>query len=216
MSPEQTPALDANSPGPSPGTVQQEEIRDLLSRCQHGDQRAWSRVIQLHAGLVYSIARHHGLSEDRCDDVAQLVFTSLLKHVARIKDPVALPAWLAQTTRRACWRMVERIRRDETAQRAMEHTGLPGAAAWEDTDAGAQMLTRLEQAHAIRVALDELGGRCRELLRALFVDSGTPDYEAIGRRLGMPVGSIGPTRVRCLAKLAALLQHEQNPTEPNS
>lgn len=170
----------------------------------------------MHAGLVYSIARHHDLPEDRCDDIAQLVFSALLKHTGNIKDAAALPAWLAQTTRRACWRMIERLRREQTAVKNLERQSSPFTADTLDSPQAAELLTRIEQAHSVRRALDDLGGRCRDLLRALFVDSTSPDYEAIGRRFGMPVGSIGPTRVRCLAKLAALLQTDQSPTESSS
>lgn len=190
-----------------------ESARSLLARCQQGDQVAWSRIISMHAGLVYSIARHHDLSEDRCDDIAQLVFTALLKHAGKIRDPVALPAWLAQTTRRACWRLIDRTRREHAALQHLERAAAVLATGEQDTPRSAELLARLEQAHAMRIALDDLGGRCRDLLRALFVDATSPDYDAIGRRLGMPVGSIGPTRVRCLAKLASLLQADQTPTE---
>ena len=191
-------------------------MRELLARCQSGDQSAWKRVVQMLAGLVYSIARHHELPEDRCDDIAQLVFTALLKHVGNIKEPAALPAWLAQTTRRACWRMIQRLRREEASVRQMEQAANPLIALGVETTEASGILNRLEQAHNVRLALDELGGRCRELLRALFVDSAVPDYDAIGRRLDMPIGSIGPTRVRCLAKLAAILEAEQNPTDRKS
>lgn len=193
-----------------------DDLRSLLARCHKGDQAAWSRIVQMHAGLVYSIARHHDLPEDRCDDIAQLVFTALLKHAGNIKDAVALPAWLAQTTRRACWRMIDRLRREQSAVQKLERQSSPLTADAFDSPQAAELLTRIEQAHSVRRALDDLGGRCRDLLRALFVDSASPDYEAIGRRLGMPIGSIGPTRVRCLAKLAALLQTDQSPTESPS
>lgn len=78
-----------------------DDLRSLLARCHKGDQAAWSRIVQMHAGLVYSIARHHDLPEDRCDDIAQLVFTALLKHAGNIKDAVALLAWLAATAHNA-------------------------------------------------------------------------------------------------------------------
>jgi RNA polymerase sigma factor (sigma-70 family) len=156
---------------------------------------------------VYSIARQHDLAEDQCDDVAQFVFTQLLKYAGSIRDGAALPAWLAQTTRRACWKLVARLRRDDARLREMPHMAASDPAA-RDAAADA-MLTATEQAHRVRAALDELGGRCRDLLRALFVESTSPDYDAMGRRLGMPVGSIGPTRVRCLAKLAALLEPQK-------
>lgn len=213
MNPEQPRVLDQAPVSQKHPLSDREETRELLVRCQQGDQAAWSRLVRLYSGLVYSIARHHDLPEDRCDDIAQLVFTSLLKHVGNIRDAVALPAWIGQTTRRACWRMIERLRREQATLRDVEQSANPLCASDAASTEVASLLSRIEQAHAVRRALDELGGRCLELLRALFVEVSTPDYDAIGRRLGMPVGSIGPTRVRCLAKLATILEAQQNPTD---
>jgi RNA polymerase sigma factor (sigma-70 family) len=182
---------------------------ELLQRCARGDQRAWSRVIAMYSGLVYAIARQHGLREDQCDDIAQTVFAALLRGIGSIRDAQALPAWLSQTTRRACWRVVERERKDRarTMSTDSEDQGLAHVLrnTGEDGREAREVLLSIEDAHRVRLALDELGGRCRELLRALFVESDRPDYAVIAQRLSMPVGSIGPTRNRCIGKLAQLM-----------
>jgi RNA polymerase sigma factor (sigma-70 family) len=186
----------------------------LLDACKQGDQRAWSKLIGLYGGLVYGVARKHGLAEHACDDIAQVVFASLLRSLASIREPAALPGWLTMTTRRACWRLVQRQRTQQQREGAAtgnEHEADNVLLAAGDTPEASTLLATIERAHAVRLALDELGGRCRELLRALFLETAKPDYTAIGHRLDMPVGSIGPTRNRCLAKLAELLPATHKP-----
>jgi RNA polymerase sigma factor (sigma-70 family) len=197
--------------GPTPPQSHDPQVVQLLQRCAEGDQRAWSRVVAMYSGLVYAIARQHGLREDQCDDIAQTVFAALLRSLRSIRDAQALPAWLSQTTRRACWRVVERerkhIARTASIDASGEESGLVHTLrhAGEDSREAREVLLSIEDAHRVRLALDELGGRCRELLRALFVETARPDYDMIAQRLAMPLGSIGPTRNRCLAKLADLL-----------
>ena len=181
-----------------------QDARGFLEACAAGDALAWSTLLRTHAKLVYAVARAHGLEEDQCDDVAQTVFATLLRHAASIRDQEALPAWLAQTTRRLCWRIVQRQRRETAAQHAA-HESLSNTP--QDSPEAAAVLARFEDAHRVTLALDELGGRCRELLRAIFFESDKPDYDRIAERLSMPRGSIGPTRARCLGKLAELLDH---------
>lgn len=201
------PPHSGSQPPQSDGT----DVSDLLRRCAEKDQRAWSRLIAMYSGLVYAIARQHALREDQCDDIAQLVFSALLRSVGSIRDARALPAWLSQTTRRACWRVVERERKEHARTSALDASGDESGLVHvlchtgEDSREAREVLLSIEEAHRVRLALDELGGRCRELLRALFVETDRPEYELIARRLSMPVGSIGPTRNRCIAKLAELL-----------
>jgi RNA polymerase sigma factor (sigma-70 family) len=191
--PEQAPIAD----GPdNPG-----DLGAMLRRCAAGDQLAWSRLVRDHAGLVYSIARDAGLPEHQCDDLAQHVFSTLLRNLDSIRSAPALPAWLAQTTRRAAWRA-----RADARKRDAMHTDAERLEIAADPDETPLLRTaRLEEAHRVRRALDVLGGRCRDLLRAVFVESDAPDYDTIASRLSIPRGSIGPTRARCLAKLAELL-----------
>ncbi len=198
----------------SESTVAEGTVAALLLACQQGDQRAWSRLVGLYGGLVYAIARRHGLAEHACDDVAQLVFASLLRSLSSIREPAALPGWLTMTTRRACWRLVQRQRKEQSRVAAAGgHDYLADALvqAPSSTPEASDALAAMERAHAVRLALDELGGRCRELLRALFLDTAKPDYTAISHRLDMPLGSIGPTRNRCLSKLAELLPGADKP-----
>lgn len=128
--------------------------------------------------------------------MAQTVFAALATNLSRLRDPRAIAAWLARSARRESWRV-----RKERARAAGLAPDPPALAA----DADAELL-RVEEHHALRAALDELGGRCRELIRELYFRSPAPGYEEIAARLGVPIGSIGPTRRRCLEKLAELIE----------
>lgn len=190
--------LGSDQPGESHGgSPAHESAARLLARCAEGDQSAWGALVRSYAGLVYSIARRAGLPEHLCDDVAQDVFGTLAKHLGSIRDPASLTAWLVTTTRRAtirAGRSAARVRAEPLGEVA-DHSD----AALDDAIANA------EKAHAVRAALSQLGGNCETLLRAMFFTRGDPDYREIARRLGIPVGSIGPTRARCLEKLAKIL-----------
>lgn len=170
---------------------------DLVQRCLAGDQRAWSALIDTYAGVVYAVARAHRLDEATADDVAQTVFARLARSLPTLEEPQALAGWLATTARRECWRL---LRIDQRDRKAVRHA--PTEAELDDA------MRSIESAARVREALVELGGRCQELLTALFLSASPPDYEAISRSLGLPVGSIGPTRARCLAKLARILRED--------
>lgn len=168
----------------------------LVERCAGGDRAAWSLLIDRYAGLVYAIARGHGLDESSADDVAQAVFSTLWRKIGDLRRTDSLVSWLSTTARRECWKVIKSRRRAGTVGPQDE----PAVESLSD-----ERLEALESASKVREALDELGGRCKELLVALFFTHGESDYAAVSEHLSIPIGSIGPTRKRCLAKLAALL-----------
>jgi RNA polymerase sigma factor (sigma-70 family) len=146
---------------------------------------------------VYSIPRRYGFPEADAEDVFQNVFAILLRRLPQLRDETRLSAWLITTTHRECWRTRAWVGRHG----AIDEQTLPDRGIPDEADAA-----RWEQQDLVRAALDRLGGRCRELLIALFQSPGRPDYEAISRSLGLPVGSIGPTRARCFDKLRPILE----------
>lgn len=170
------------------------QIQSLVARCLSGDHAAWSAIIDRYAGLVYAIARAHNLDASACDDIAQDVFAQLWKSLTDIRDPDALPGWISTTAKRQCWKAARVSKRESAAQH-------PEPAA-QPSD---EVLARLEAAAQVRTALDELGGQCEKLLRALFFTHRDVEYTSVAEFLGIPIGSIGPTRQRCLAKLARLI-----------
>ncbi len=167
----------------------------LVAACLDGSQAAWAEMVERFGRLVYSIPRHYGFSEADAEDVHQAVFILLLQKLDTVRDAERLSPWLIRTTHRVCYRVGKRSRRYAELDGVIEDVASPA-----DDDAA-----ECEQRHQVRQALDRLGGRCQELLTALFLAPGTPSYETIAEELGMKVGSIGPTRARCFAKLEKIL-----------
>jgi RNA polymerase sigma factor (sigma-70 family) len=177
-------------------TAEAESDRDLLARCVAGDGEAWGALVARYRRLVYSVPIRFGFDESLSDEVFQRTFVSLLGAVKGLRDSARLAAWLAVTAANHC-----RILLRERKRRAEEEPGdLP--APGEETS---EVLRKLEEAQILRAGLERLDGRCRALLDELFFATGPRSYDGISERLGMPVGSIGPTRARCLAKLKALM-----------
>lgn len=184
------------------------EDAQLAARCAQGEAAAWRVLVQRYQRLVYAVARRGGLDEHGAADVFQTVFMRLLEALPRIKQPDRLQAWIVTTAKREVFLLIKRGRRTESM------TGTPDAQGesneWDVADEAPlpeEMLGELQQLHALRLGLDRLDKRCRDLLELLFVDDEDRlPYEEISARLGMPAGSIGPTRSRCLGKLRALTE----------
>jgi len=178
--------------------------RKLIIACRRGDERAWETLIARYERLVFSIARRHSLSVDEAADVTQTVFIILLQSIDRLPDDVNLGGWLTTVTRRHTWRALARRGRELPGEKedvAESATLLLGRQTLDSID-------RWEMLQAVHEALNRLSERCRQLLLALYFDPTEPSYAEVAARLNMPVGSIGPTRARCLAKLKALLEEE--------
>jgi RNA polymerase sigma factor (sigma-70 family) len=177
--------------------------RKLIIACRRGDERAWETLVARYDRLVFSIARRHGLSIDDAADVTQTVFVILLQSIDRLSDDVNLGGWLTTVTRRHSWRTLARRGRELPGEKedVAESSVLLGRQSSDPID-------RWETLQAVHKALNRLSERCRQLLLALYFDPAKPSYAEVSARLNMPVGSIGPTRARCLAKLKALLEEE--------
>lgn len=171
--------------------------QELVRRAAQGDERAWRALVDRYERLVYSVPRKYGFGEEGCADVFQQVFIKLHRSIGRLGDHPDLARWLLTTTYRECWRLGrDRKKRQGVAIDEVTLASNP------DMD----VLETLERQHAVRRALQELGGRCERLLTALFLTPNTVDYATVAKDLDMPEGSIGPTRNRCLAKLAEILK----------
>lgn len=182
----------------TPGRSDQSVDAELVRRSIAGDQAAWSDLVERYQRLVYSIPRRYGLSNDLCEDVFQGVFVSLIKNISLVRDTGSLPRWLMTTAHRESWRVANAAQRSQLRGKNLPERATPESPPESD-------LVRWERQHAVHHALDRLGGRCEQLLRAIFLDPSRPSYAEISERLGVPVGSIGPVRARCLAKLSEFL-----------
>ena len=170
-------------------------VADLVNLAREGDKTAWDELVNRFAPLVWSVCLKFGLVRDDVEEVTQNVWLALVEKLATVREPAALPGWLATTTRRECLHVARARRRREEREL---YTEVMLAAPGED-DVEADILAE-ERDHALREAFRQLPPRCQELLELLMAVP-RPPYAEIGRLLDMPVGGIGPNRARCLDKL---------------
>jgi len=168
----------------------------LVGRARDGDQAAWDQIIERFAPLVWSICRRFRLSDADSHDVGQSVWLRLVEYLPALREPAALPGWLATTTRRECMR-VQRGAWQRERQLTEPELNLP---ADEETTQVDKWLIEAERNSALREAFSRLGERCKKLLSLLMRDPPIA-YSHISAQLSIPVGSIGPSRARCLDKL---------------
>ena len=169
----------------------------LIEDALKGSQRAWKRLCDRHASLIWSVARGCGLNQADAEDVAQTVFIALVRRLPHLEDPSSLTGWLVTSAKRASWRVAARKRR----QGPMGHATSELEEATDDLPIEAR-----ERQQAVRTALKHLDQRCRDLLITLFGAAGEPSYTQVAERLDVAPNSVGPTRRRCLDKLLAELQ----------
>jgi RNA polymerase sigma factor (sigma-70 family) len=168
-------------------------IGDLVTCAAHGDEQAWDALVERYAPLVWSICRRYRLSDADTHDVSQSVWLGLVSHLGKLRDPAALPGWLATTTRRECGKVRHAA---QAAGYVLDTEAIPD----EQTGMAEQELLLAERHAALREALTRLTPSCQRLIALLIEDPPVP-YAQISARLGIPVGSIGPCRSRCLDKL---------------
>lgn len=191
------------------GTRQDEpSTTSLVQRCTQGDARAWARLVERYARLVHAVPVRHGLTPHEVDDVGQEVFLALAQNLHEIDDPERLPGWLVTTARRATWRTIQRRRHveslDDYGDAGDEER--PATLLVATTPTPDELLITWSRQEALATGMDRLQERCRKLLAMLFLDRAEPSYDDISGQLGLPKGSIGPTRNRCLQQLRTILQ----------
>jgi len=168
------------------------QVVTLVIRARNGDERAWAALVERYAPLIWSLCRRYRLDTSDIADVGQNVWLLLVNHLGKIREPAALPGWLATTTRRECARILNRAE----ARHEPHADNIPDGEA-ETIEQG---LLAAEQHAALREASTHLSPRDQQLIALLIEDPPVP-YAEISARLGIPAGSIGPNRRRCLDKL---------------
>lgn len=186
------------------------ELRDiddaaLVRLCLAGRQDAWRALVTRYQRLVFTVARRARLDEHAAADVLQIVFSRLFEHLASLTQPDRLQAWLVTTARRETLAILRHANRYAAPSDSVDGDrdtieNIPDAAPLAE-----DLLQDLQEAQAMRVAMDRLDDRCRTLLTLLFSDEDErPGYEKVAQQMGMPEGSVSPTRSRCLDKLRRL------------
>lgn len=186
----------------SPAGVADQSITrsdDLLVRCRDGDSSAWEEIVERYERLVFGVALREGLDRDDAADVVQTVFEALLTSLHAIRESERVSSWLMVVTRRQIWRVRTRRLRERPVSEIDPGLGvsLPEQAHPSIDDA--------DRIVDLYEALNLLKPPCRDLLTALYFDPSEPSYQEVALRLGRPLGSIGPSRARCLENLRKIL-----------
>lgn len=188
-------------------------VSELVLAATDGSEEAWSAIVERYERLVRAIVRRYHISGADVDDVVQTVWLQLFTNISKLREPKALPAWIISTTAHAS------VRTAQVSGRAvpvdpLDMAALHDRAMWALGEADNQTpidrdLLREEDRHCVRRALDELTSTQRDLVLQTVADP-PRRYADISRDMGIPIGSIGPTRGRCLQKLrTTVLRMEQ-------
>ena len=182
------------------GDVASLDVARLVRQAGAGDKQAWERLVDQYNRLVWSITREFKLVESDAADVSQTTWMRLIEHINRIEHPERVGSWLAATARNECLRSLAARKRLVLAH---EDDHFDGPA--EDEPEVDEALLAAERAEVVREAMAHLPHRWQRLMEMLMADPPV-SYAEISDELGLPVGSIGPTRGRCLARLRVLLE----------
>jgi RNA polymerase sigma factor (sigma-70 family) len=169
-----------------------DQLSSLLRAAAQGDQDAWNQLVDQFNSLLWAITRAHRLGHADAADVVQVTWMRLVENLNRIRDPGHLGAWLATTARRECLRVLHNTGRTQPVEEPPEPPARPGA------DSGPEVAALLSERDALlQQAIGELNPRCQQLLNVLMAPE-QPSYAEVSAALDLPIGSIGPTRARCL------------------
>ena len=171
----------------------------LLTRANDGDQQAWNAIVDRYTNLLWSVARGHRLGTADAADVVQTTWLRLVEHLQEIREPDRLTAWLITTARRESLRLVGIARREDVGGADDLAANMP-----DERDGPVDAGLLLDERDALLWhCFGQLNERCQQILRALMA-SPPPSYAEVSSALELPVGSIGPTRGRCLDRLREL------------
>jgi RNA polymerase sigma factor (sigma-70 family) len=173
-------------------------VVDLVTRAADGDRSAWDEIVERYAPLVWSICARYRLSSHDAEDVGQAVWLLLVEQLRRLREPAALPGWLSTTTQRECLRTLKGALKHERAYTTLDDDPQQYP---DVTLAGAEEeIIAAERRVALRQAFDELSPDCQRLLSLLISDPPC-SYAQISATLQIKIGSIGPSRARCLQRM---------------
>lgn len=165
-----------------------------FSRWRDGDKTGLDDLVRLLSPVLWQVVRATGLDRERAEDVVQTTWIALVDHADSISTPQGISAWLCTSARREAWRAGRRASRERPVEDEVLAHGLP------DHESPEHQVVLDDEAALVRACVGRLPERCQKLLRIVAAGP-RPNYTDVAATLGMPVGSIGPTRGRCLDKL---------------
>nr|WP_176729856.1 sigma-70 family RNA polymerase sigma factor [Streptomyces sp. SID4950] len=188
------------------GAVDRSDVGALVQSAIDGDAAAWKALVEGLSPLVWSVARAHRLSDADAHEVYQTVWFRFAQHLGRIREPQKAGSWLASTARHESLKVIKGLRRltptdDPQLLDRVSEDRTPEQSLLDAEEAAAES----ERIRHLWQEFEELGDRCRQLLRVLMA-SPPPSYQEVSAALGIAVGSIGPLRQRCLRRLRARLE----------
>ena len=189
------------------------ELAKLVRAAGRDDQRAWDRLVAEYTPVLKGVARRHRLGPFDQDDVVQRTFIALVRHIGRLRDPASLPFWLSTTARRESLHILQETAREVPDQDLVDRRPPFGH------DGGSTSVVDDERRDVARKAVAGLPAHQRDLLSALAVEPAL-SYKQVSERVGIPVGSVGPTRQRCIERMrqdprvCALLDEHAAPGRP--
>ncbi|WP_043622731.1 RNA polymerase sigma factor [Nonomuraea candida] len=170
------------------------QVVALVGKARKGDQGAWDAIVERYSPLLWSICLRYRLTSADALDVAQTVWLRLVEHLGELREPAALPGWIAMVAQRECMRQYRTTRRRHDSEFLLD------VDLKDDTVVVDEEVERAQRNLALRTALAELPDYCRTLL-GCFLSETPMSYAQISDLLGVPIGGIGPQRARCLARL---------------
>lgn len=201
------------TPRPLPSLLNDCSDTELVIRCRNGEEAGWRVLVARYQRLVFTVPRRAGLSEADAAEVFQATFTALFEQLDRLEQADRLHAWLVTTARRQTLQQLDRLRRHATVPLGARGRADDGAENDEPPDVPdedalgpPERLAELQAQDRVRRAMDSLDGRSRELLSYLYLSDPPLAYEEVAERMGMALGSVGPTRNRCMEKLRRALE----------
>ncbi|HEY5889601.1 MAG TPA: sigma-70 family RNA polymerase sigma factor [Acidimicrobiia bacterium] len=203
-----TPIFSAHRPAESYArAIEIVSHGELLQRAAGGEREAWDALVDRFGQMVWSIARGYRLDDSAARDVAQTVWLRLIENISRIQDPERLPGWLATTCRREALSVLKKAERQ-----------IPSEFEYDIEDPSPSLESMIiddEESREVMAAFADLDDECQQLLRLLTVEPAL-SYEEISQATGRPVGSLGPTRGRCLDRLKAGISRIKRETDGSS
>ena len=190
---------DSGVPGDGAEPTRWQRAADLFGRWRAGDTRAMDELVRLMSPVLWHVVRAYGLDRALAEDVVQTTWLTLVRRHESIVEPQAVSGWLTTCARREAWRVGKLQRRADPTEAEHLEPHLPAHESAEDS------AVVEDESHRLWTAVSTLDDRCQRLLRVVAFEE-RPDYARLAQDMSMPIGSIGPTRQRCLAKLRALIE----------